>query len=253
MQQNPGSALNPRRSIYESVALPLAIHGLAPASRRRARVTELLELVGISADYLDRYPRQHFGRTAATGGHRRALAAEPECLVLDEPTSSLDVSVQARVLELLLELRARLGLTYIFITHDLGVVRNIADRAVVLYRGRVVELGGTTEIFAAPRHRYTQMLLSCVPVVSEEEAVHKPAWPWEHDPAAGAGSAEDGCCLRPAVPYADERCVADPADAQRGKRPSPRLRQSRVIGQFFPFQFNPDPAEARPMASGRSG
>ncbi len=206
VQQNPVSGLNPRHSIYASVALPLVVHDLVPPAQRRARAAELLELVGISADYLDRYPGSISGGQCQRVAIARALAAEPECLVLDEPTSSLDVSVQARVLELLLELRERLGLTYIFITHDLGVVRNIADRAVVLYRGRVVEAGATLDIFAHPRHRYTQMLLSSIPVVSEDEASHKPAWPWDRDIAAGERVADAGCAFAPRCPYAKGAC-----------------------------------------------
>ena len=208
VQQNPMSTLNPKRSIYASVSLPLAVHGLVAPSERRERAAQLLELVGISADYLDRFP------TALSGGQRqrialaRALAAGPDCVVLDEPTSSLDVSVQARVLELLLELRKTLGLTYIFITHDLSVVRNISDRVVVLYRGRIVETGDTPDVFARTRHRYTQMLLSSIPVVSEDEAAYKPEWRWDRDMAASEKVDDAGCAFAPRCPYAEADCRA---------------------------------------------
>jgi peptide/nickel transport system ATP-binding protein/oligopeptide transport system ATP-binding protein len=206
VQQNPMSALNPKRSIYDSVGLPLAVHGLVPRARRRARVAELLELVGMSPEYLDRTP------LALSGGQRqrialaRALAAEPELVVLDEPTSSLDVSVQARVLELLVGLQQRLGLTYVFITHDLSVVRNVASRVAVLYRGRIVETGATAAVFAKPAHRYTQMLLSSIPVVTEAEQAIKPTWPWERDLAAGDRVAEAGCAFSPRCPYVQDAC-----------------------------------------------
>ena len=208
VQQNPMSTLNPKRSIYASVSLPLSVHGLVAPSERRERAAQLLELVGISPDYLARFPG------ALSGGQRqrialaRALAAQPDCVVLDEPTSSLDVSVQARVLELLLELRKTLGLTYIFITHDLSVVRNISDRVVVLYRGRVVETGDTLDVFARTRHRYTQMLLSSIPVVSDDEAAYKPEWRWDRDMAASERVDEAGCSFAPRCPYAEADCRA---------------------------------------------
>ncbi|MBL8701462.1 MAG: ABC transporter ATP-binding protein [Alphaproteobacteria bacterium] len=206
VQQNPMSALNPKRTIGDSIALPLAVHGLVPRARLRARAGELLGLVGMSADLLDRYPAMLSGGQRQRVALARALAAEPDCIVLDEPTSSLDVSVQARILQLLADLQARLGLSYIFITHDLGVVRNIAHRVVVLYRGRVVETGTTAAMFGRPRHRYTQMLLSSIPVVSDEEERLKPSWPWERDVAAAEVAAAVGCAFAPRCAYALDVC-----------------------------------------------
>ena len=209
VQQNPMSALNPKRTIFNSVSLPLAVHGIGAASERRERVAALLELVGMSADYMDRYPGTLSGGQRQRVALARALAAEPDCIVLDEPTSSLDVSVQARVLELLTGLQSRLNLTYIFITHDLSVVRNVAHRVVVLYRGRVVEAGETTAVFQRPRHRYTQMLLSSIPVVSAAEEKLKPEWPWDRDIAAGEKVAAEGCPFSPRCPYTVEACRSD--------------------------------------------
>lgn len=209
VQQNPMSALNPKRTIFDSVSLPLAVHALAPPKARRARVAELLDLVGLAPAYMDRYPG------ALSGGQRqrialaRALASEPRCIVLDEPTSSLDVSVQARVLELLVGLQRRLGLTYVFITHDLSVVRNVAQRVAVLYRGRVVETGETIGLFEHPRHRYTQMLLSSIPVVSEADRACRPDWPWDRELAAGERTAAAGCAFSPRCPYAQSACAID--------------------------------------------
>ncbi len=206
VQQNPMSALNPKRTIFQSVALPLRVHRLVERRALRARVSEILGLVGITPEYLDRYPATLSGGQRQRIALARALAAEPDCIVLDEPTSSLDVSVQARVLGLLVELQSRLALTYVFITHDLSVVRNVSHRMTVLYRGRVVEAGDTARVFARPRHRYTQMLLSSIPVVSDEEAAHKPDWPWERDIAAGERVAETGCPFSPRCAFAIETC-----------------------------------------------
>ncbi|MFQ5971306.1 MAG: oligopeptide/dipeptide ABC transporter ATP-binding protein [Alphaproteobacteria bacterium] len=206
VQQNPMSALNPKRTIYRSIVLPIAVHRLVPRRQYRDRVVELLEIVGLPPDYLNRYPHVLSGGQRQRVALARALAAEPDCIVLDEPTSALDVSVQARVLELLVNLRQRFDLTYIFITHDLGVVRNISSRVCVLYRGRAVELGPTPAIFAAPKHRYTQMLLSSVPVVTPEEEASKPDWPWDRTVASGEGVAETGCPFRPRCAFAVDAC-----------------------------------------------
>lgn len=209
VQQNPMSALNPKRTIFDSVSLPLAVHRIGAKGERRQRVAALLELVGMSPDYMDRYPGTLSGGQRQRVALARALAAEPDCIVLDEPTSSLDVSVQARVLELLTGLQSRLNLTYIFITHDLSVVRNVAHRVVVLYRGRIVEAGETAAVFQRPRHRYTQMLLSSIPVVSADEESLKPEWPWDRDIAAGEKVAATGCPFSPRCPYAVDACRSD--------------------------------------------
>jgi peptide/nickel transport system ATP-binding protein/oligopeptide transport system ATP-binding protein len=205
--QNPLSALNPKRSIFDSVALPLAVHGLGSRSGRRERVAELLGLVGLPADVMDRHPAILSGGQRQRVAIARAIAAEPDMLVLDEPTSALDVSVQARVLELLVVLQRRLALTYLFISHDLGVVRLLAHRVVVLFRGRVVEEGPTASVFARPRHRYTQLLLASVPVTSPEEERLKPEWPWDQDIAAAEGAVDQGCRFRARCPYRIDLCA----------------------------------------------
>ena len=205
VQQNPMSTLNPRRTIGQSVTLPLEVHGLTTGSRTPERVRELLDLVGLPADAIDRYPHALSGGQRQRAALARALAAEPDLIVLDEPTSALDVSVQARVLHLLVELQARLNLTYVFITHDLAVVRNVAQRVAVLYRGRLVETGPTTRVFARPRHRYTAMLLSSIPVVSDAEEKLKPSW----EARPGAALEDDtaqGCAFAPRCPFALPVC-----------------------------------------------
>lgn len=208
VQQNPMTTLNPRRTIFQSIQLPLQTHRVGSPANHRKRAAELLQVVGMSPEYLDRFP------SALSGGQRqrvaiaRALAVEPKLLVLDEPTSALDVSVQAKVLALLIELQAQFKLTYVFITHDLSVVRNIADRVVVMYRGKVVEIGPTAELFRKPEHPYTRMLISSIPVVSEEEEALKPQWPWERNLALDSAVVSQGCPFAPRCPFAEQACWA---------------------------------------------
>lgn len=169
VQQNPLSALNPKRTVGASLRLALDVHGIGERAQRRERIARLLEEVGLSPDLSARYP------AALSGGQRqrvaiaRARACGSDLIVLDEPTSALDVIVQARILKLLNTLRVCQGLTYLFITHDLAVVRNIADRVAVLSRGELVEAGATEEIFRRPRHPYTRTLIAASPVVTEDE------------------------------------------------------------------------------------
>jgi len=169
VQQNPLSSLNPKRSIGASLRLALDVHGIGERSERNERVGALLEEVGLPADFAKRAP------AALSGGQRqrvaiaRALACQSELVVLDEPTSALDVLVQARILKLLDELRPLRKLSYIFITHDLGVVRNVADRIAVFEKGRLVEIGPTRNIFSAPEHPYTRQLFAAIPVITQDE------------------------------------------------------------------------------------
>ena len=170
IQQNPLSALNPRRTVGQSVRLALDVHKLGERSRRDQRAADLLAEVGLPADTIRRSPRGLSGGERQRVAIARALACEPELIVLDEPTSALDVLVQARVLQLLMRVRRQHGLTYLFITHYLAVVRGIADRISVFQKGRVVETGSVDDIFAAPRTDYTRRLLAAIPVVTDEEA-----------------------------------------------------------------------------------
>jgi len=167
--QDPAAALNPRRRVADSIAAPLDIHGIGTPQERLQRVQELLDLVEIPAQYMYRYPH------ALSGGQKqrvciaRALALNPKLIVLDEPTSALDVSVQAKILTLLMGLQQRFGLTYLLISHDLSVVKTMANYIGVMYLGKVVEMAPTKEIFIRPLHPYTRALLSAVPVISPEE------------------------------------------------------------------------------------
>ncbi len=163
--QDPNSSLNPRKTIRQILEAPL-IHLLAmSAPERRARIAELLEAVTLRAEFLERYPHEFSGGQAQRIGIARALAANPRILILDEPVSALDVSVQAQVINLLAELRRAYGLTYLFISHDLAVVEAVSDRIAVLYFGRVVELGRADAVFKRPRHPYTELLARSAPVV----------------------------------------------------------------------------------------
>lgn len=210
VQQNPLSTLNPKRSIRQAVELPLRAYDMAhTAKAARARVVELLEVVGLPAEYIDRHPSALSGGQRQRAALARALAANPDILVLDEPTSALDVSVQALVLQLLADLQNRFDLTYLFITHDLGVVRHMSSRVAVMYRGRIVEVGPTQAVFAEPRHRYTMMLLSSVPVVSKEEEAYRPHWPWSRDLLQGEQRSSQGCAFAPRCPFALDRCWTD--------------------------------------------
>jgi oligopeptide transport system ATP-binding protein len=210
VQQNPMTTLNPRRSVFQSIRLPLQTHKLLPESEHRGRAAELLEIVGMSPEYLDRFP------AALSGGQRqrvaiaRALAADPTLVVLDEPTSALDVSVQAKALALLVDLQKRFRLTYLFITHDLSVVRNVATRVAVMYRGKIVELAPTEVLFRKPEHPYTRMLISSIPVVSAEEEPLKPDWPWERQLEISSSGQSDGCSFAPRCPFAEELCWRTP-------------------------------------------
>ncbi|MFJ6122002.1 ATP-binding cassette domain-containing protein [Streptomyces sp. NPDC092129] len=168
--QDPYSSMNPRMRITDIVAEPLITHDPAVRGRRgraraRERVGELLEAVGLNAGIQDRYPHEFSGGQRQRVSIARALALQPRLLVLDEPTSALDVSVQATVLELLAELQTRLGLTYVFVSHNLAVVRQVADRVAVMRRGRLVEVGEAEQVFHTPQHLYTRQLLDAVPVL----------------------------------------------------------------------------------------
>ena len=169
VQQNPLSSLNPKRSIGASVRLGLDVYGLGEKSLRWGAVEAALEAVGLPAEMRSRAPASLSGGQRQRVSIARALACDPRLLVLDEPTSALDVLVQARVLRLLNDLRQTRGLTYIFITHDLAVVRNVADRVAVFQSGELVELGKTAQIFTTPKAAYTRHLIGAVPVVDDEE------------------------------------------------------------------------------------
>jgi oligopeptide transport system ATP-binding protein len=162
--QDPYSSLNPRMSVGETVTEPMRVHGLASGRDSREKAAELFRLVGLAPDMLDRFPHEFSGGQRQRIGIARALAAEPDFIVCDEPVSALDVSIQAQIINLFEELRERLGLTYLFVAHDLAVVRHLSDRVAVMYLGQIVEIAPRGNLYARPLHPYTQALLSAVPV-----------------------------------------------------------------------------------------
>jgi oligopeptide transport system ATP-binding protein len=171
--QDPYSSLNPRMRVADIVEEPLIIHKLGAKAERRARVKELFALVGLDPDHLLRYPHEFSGGQRQRIGLARALALNPSLIIADEPVSALDVSVQAQVVNLLMELQERLGLTYLFIAHDLRLVQHICSRTAVMYLGRIVEMGETAKLFAAPQHPYTRALLSAIPVPDPDAPRHR--------------------------------------------------------------------------------
>jgi ABC-type oligopeptide transport system ATPase subunit len=166
--QDPYSSLNPRMRVRETVEEPLIIHRMGTRDERRHRVEELFRLVGLDPSHLERYPHQFSGGQRQRVGLARALALNPSFIILDEPVSALDVSVQAQVVNLLMDLQQRLKLTYLFIAHDLRLVEHICSRVAVMYLGRIVEMGPVAAIFSAPQHPYTRALLSAVPVTDPD-------------------------------------------------------------------------------------
>jgi peptide/nickel transport system ATP-binding protein len=201
--QDPYASLNPRRRVGDSVAEPLRVHTRWSAARVQARLEELMELVGLPPSFLQRYPHEFSGGQRQRIGIARALALEPRLVIADEPVSALDVSVQAQVVNLLMDLQARLGLTYVFIAHDLSVVRQIATRVAVMYLGTIVEIGDTDTVFGAPAHWYTDALLSAVPSVEagrrRERVILSGEVPSPLDPPAG-------CRFHTRCPRAAARC-----------------------------------------------
>jgi ABC-type oligopeptide transport system ATPase subunit len=171
--QDPYSSLNPRMRVGSIVEEPLVIHGVGDKPQRKARVAELFELVGLDPSLVARYPHQFSGGQRQRIGLARALALNPSFIIADEPVSALDVSVQAQVVNLLMDLQSRLKLTYLFIAHDLRLVRHICSRVAVMYLGKIVEVGNTEAIFAAPAHPYTRALLSAIPVPDPSAPRHR--------------------------------------------------------------------------------
>ena len=168
--QDPYASLNPRMTVGNIISAPLDVHTDLGGKEKQDKVQDLLRLVGLNPDFVNRYPHEFSGGQRQRIGIARALALNPDLVICDEPISSLDVSIQAQVVNLLEELQDRLGLTYIFVAHDLSMVRHISDRMVVMYLGKVMELADRNEIYLRPRHPYTRALMSAVPIPNPRKA-----------------------------------------------------------------------------------
>lgn len=206
--QDPSAALNPRRTAFQAVAEGLHTHDLAPRSALRERVLELFHLVGLSEEHLDRHPHEFSGGQRQRIGIARALAVEPALLVLDEPVSALDVSVQAQVINLLEDIQERTSVGYLFVAHDMGVVRHIADRIAVMYLGRIVETGAAEEICTDPRHPYTRMLIASVPALGGDTSRLQESRGELPSPL----NPPSGCAFHPRCPLAKPECALERPD-----------------------------------------
>ena len=222
--QDPFSSLNPRRTLLDIVAEPMVANGVGTRRDRTERVAELLGLVGLRPEYMQRYPHAFSGGQRQRIGIARALALHPALVVADEPVSALDVSVQAQILNLMLDLQAQLGLTYLFVAHDLSVVKHVSDRVAVMYAGQIVESAPTGAIFTTPRHPYTEALLSAVP--KPDPRLKTPRVLLEGE-VADTAQPPSGCYFHPRCRFAVDACRAQ-APALREIAPDHTVRCHRA-------------------------
>ncbi len=206
--QDPYASLNPRMTVGSIVSAPLEVHKVARGKEKRERVNELLELVGLNPEFVNRYPHEFSGGQRQRIGIARALALSPDLIICDEPISSLDVSIQAQVVNLLEDLQEQLGLTYLFIAHDLSMVRHISDRMAVMYLGKIVEMADRDEIYLHPLHPYTQALMSAVPVPDPDIAETRHRIILEGDIPSPANPPV-GCNFNTRCPIAKEICFQE--------------------------------------------
>ena len=206
--QDPYASLNPRMTVGASISAPLDVHTALTQKEKRERVQELLKLVGLNPDFVNRYPHEFSGGQRQRIGIARALALNPDLVICDEPISSLDVSIQAQVVNLLEELQDKLGLTYIFVAHDLSMVRHISDRMVVMYLGKVMELADRNEIYLHPLHPYTRALMSAVPIPDPDKARNRKRIILKGDIPSPLNPPH-GCNFNTRCPMAAERCFQE--------------------------------------------
>jgi oligopeptide/dipeptide ABC transporter ATP-binding protein len=239
--QDPYGSLNPKRRVGSIIGDPFAIHGVASGADRKRRVQEVMELVGLNPEHYNRFPAEFSGGQRQRIGVARALALHPKLIICDEPVSALDVSIQAQIINLLSDLQDQLDLTYIFIAHDLSVVRHVSDRVALMYLGQVVELAPVEEIFQSPRHPYANALLSAVPIPDPAEAAKKERIILVGDVPSPIYP-PSGCRFHPRCPKAQPACVVE----------EPRLESrlgddaDHTVACHFPVQEGEDLAKARP-------
>ena len=204
--QDPYASLNPRLTAGEIVGEPLEIHALARGAEKQKRVAELFEMVGLSREYINRYPHEFSGGQRQRIGLARALALTPDLIICDEPIAALDVSIQAQIVNLMEELQEELNLTYLFIAHDLSMVKHISDRVLVMYVGKVMELADREELYESPLHPYTKALLSAVPIPDPEYEMHRKRIILSGDLPSPA-QPPPGCRFHTRCPIAEQKCM----------------------------------------------
>jgi oligopeptide/dipeptide ABC transporter ATP-binding protein len=236
--QDPYSSLNPRKRVGAIIGDPFQIHGIADGKERKLRVQELMEVVGLNPEHYNRFPAEFSGGQRQRIGVARALAVRPKLIVCDEPVSALDVSIQAQVINLLEDLQSEFNLTYIFVAHDLSVVRHVSDRVAVMYLGKVVELSDAKRLYAEPKHPYTGALLSAIPVADpdladkRERVILYGDVPSPIDPPSG-------CRFHPRCPKAQDRCVSE-------EPPLERKATGDLAACHFPLEAGENLAKAKP-------
>jgi peptide/nickel transport system ATP-binding protein/oligopeptide transport system ATP-binding protein len=203
--QDPYSSLNPRQTVGRIIGEGLAIHKMGTPAERKERVRHIMEVVGLRPEHINRYPHEFSGGQRQRIGVARALALNPDLVICDEPLSALDVSIQAQVINLLKDLQAEFSLTYLFISHDLSVVRHISDRVAVMYLGQLVELATTEELFTNPVHPYTRTLLNAIPVMDPNQAGKR----WKDTREDPGPALPEACIFQPRCPESDQACESE--------------------------------------------
>jgi oligopeptide transport system ATP-binding protein len=240
--QDPYASLNPRKRVGAIISDPLRIHGMGNRDQIKKRVQELLQLVGLSPEHINRYPHEFSGGQRQRIGVARALALNPKLVIADEPVSALDVSIRAQVINLLDDLQDRLNLTYIFIAHDLGVVRHVSDRIAVMYLGKIVEISPAEELYQRPVHPYTEALLSAVPIPDPDLSATRRQIVLEGDVPSPI-SPPSGCRFHPRCRYATEICkVQEPELTSRGSA-------GHMAACHHPLSATLDSAGGKPAAA----